>query len=155
MMPKPRRLLARHDDAADGQIGVAVDVRVDHGAVVHLVDVIAGQDDDILRIGLLDAVDVLIDGVGRAFVPVFVDALLRRQHIDVFAQFAAKEAPAGGEVAVEALRLVLRQDEDAAKVAVDAVGKGEVDDAIESAEGHGRLGAIAGERVEASALAAR
>ena len=50
--------------------------------------------------------------------------------------------------------LVLGQDEDAAEVAVDAVGEGEVDDAVEAAEGHGRLGAVAGQRLQAGALAA-
>ena len=52
-------------------------------------------------------------------------------------------------------RLVLRQDEDAAEAAVDAVGQGEVDDAVEPAERHGRLGPVAGERFEPGALAAR
>ena len=145
--------LARHGDAADGQIGPALDVGADHAAVIHLVNVIAGQDEDVARIGSLDGVDVLIDGVGGALVPVFVDALLRRQHFDVFVQFARQEAPAGADVARQAAGLVLRQHEDAAKIAVDAIGEREIDDAIESAERHGRLGAIAGQGFQPRALA--
>ena len=68
---------------------------------------------------------------------------------------AAEERPAGGDVAIEAAGLVLGQDEDAAQVAVDAVGQGEVDDAVESAERDGRLGTVARQRVQAGALAAR
>ena len=147
-------LLARHGNAADGQVGVALEVRAEHDAVVHLVDVVAGQDEDVAGVGLLDGVDVLVDGVGGALVPVLVDALLRRQHLDVLVEGAAEEAPASGNVAIEAAGLVLRQDVDAAQVAVDAVGEGKVDDAIESAEGHGGLGPVARQRVEPGALAA-
>src|SRR5262249_41078818 len=104
---------------------------------------------------LLDAVNVLINGVGRAFVPVFVNALLGRQDFDVFVELAAEEAPAGRDVAIEAASLVLGQYQDTAQTAVDAVGEGEVDDAVQPAEGDGRLGAVAGERLQAGAFAAR
>ena len=40
-------LHARHLEAADGHIGAAVDMLLQHQLVVHLVDVIAGQDDDV------------------------------------------------------------------------------------------------------------
>ena len=52
----------------------------------------------------------------------------------------------------QAAGLVLRQDENAAEIAVDAVGQGEVDDAIQTAERHGRLGAIAGQRLQSVPL---
>jgi len=52
-------------------------------------------------------------------------------------------APAFADVAVEAERLVLREDVDVAQVRVDAVGEGDVDDAILTAEGDGGFGAIA------------
>ena len=41
-----------------------------------------------------------------------------------------------------------------AQIAVDAVGQREVDDAIQAAERHGRLGAVARQRLQACALAA-
>ena len=47
-----------------------------HGLVVHLIDVIAGEDDDITRIVTFDDVDVLIHGVRGAEIPfVLGDAL--------------------------------------------------------------------------------
>ena len=42
-----RRLHARHLDAADGDVGLRIDVLAQHQLVVHLVDVVAGEDDDV------------------------------------------------------------------------------------------------------------
>ena len=67
------------------------------------------------------------------------------------AELAVDHAPAQAHVAVQALGLVLRGDEDLAQARVDAVGEREVDDAVGPAEGHRRLGALAGERVQALA----
>src|SRR5262249_11247310 len=114
-------VLERHGQAADGQVQAAVDVRPDHVAVVHLVDVVAGEDEDVLRVGLLDAVDVLVDGVGGALVPVLVDALLRRQDLDVLVHLARQAGPAGADRAVEAAGLVLGPGPDAGPGAVGAV----------------------------------
>ncbi len=75
--------------------------------VVHLVDVVAGEDHDVFRPLFLDGVDVLVDGVGGALIPVLVDALLRRHDVDELAQLAATTIPAEVDVPVEAHRLVL------------------------------------------------
>ena len=154
MTPKLVAFAQRHGNAADGQVRAALQVQADHVAVVHLVDVVAGQNQDVTRVLFLDAVDVLVDGVGGALVPVLVDALLRRQHFDVFAKVPAEKAPAGRDVAIEASRLVLRQDQHPAKTAVDAVGEREVDDAIKPAEGDRRFRPIASQRVQPCPLAA-
>jgi hypothetical protein len=47
----------------------------------------------------------------------------------------------------------LRQDHDPAKAAVEAIGKREIHDPVLPAKGHGRLGTIARQRLEASSLA--
>jgi hypothetical protein len=57
-------------------------------------------------------------------------------------------------VAVEGQSFVLGEDVDAAEVGVEAVGKGDVDDAVHASEGDGGLGAVAGERVKAFSGAA-
>ena len=101
----------RRGDAADGQIGLVVQVCLDHVAIVHFVNMVAGQDENVFRIGFLDAVNVLVNGVGRALVPVLVDALLGRQHVDVLLELAAEKTPAGGNVAVQAAGLVLGEHE--------------------------------------------
>jgi hypothetical protein len=119
-----------------------------HLAVVHLVDVVAGEDDDVRGAQAVEDVEVLEDGVGGAAVPVLlVDALLGGEEVDELAHLAAQEAPAALQVAQEAVRLVLGEHGDLAKAGVDGVRQGEVDDAELAAEVDGWLGAAVGERV--------
>ena len=68
----------RHPQGTDSQVGAMFFVMVDQAAVVHFVNVIAGQDHDIFGALFFQGVDILIDGVGGALVPVFVDPLLGR-----------------------------------------------------------------------------
>ena len=141
---------------ADRQIGAAFDVPLDQLGVVHLVDVVAGEDHHVLRPLFLDRVDVLVDGVGGALIPVLVDALLRRDDFDELAQFAAEVGlPAEVDVPVEAHRLVLGEDEVLSHPAVKAVRQGEVDNPISPAEGDCRLGPIPGERLQPRAFSPR
>ena len=55
---------------------------------------------------------------------------------------------------VQRRRVELRQRVDLVDARVDAVGHRDVDQAVVGAEGHGGLGALLGERVEAGAGAA-
>ncbi len=91
---------------------------------------IARQDDRVAGDGLLDRVDVLVDGVGGPLVPHLGQALLGRDHLDVLAELAAEELPAQVDVPVQAGGLVLGEHQDLAEVGVDAVGEREVDDPI-------------------------
>ena len=137
------RFHARHLDAADRAIGAAFRVVRDHARVVHLVDVVAGQHDDVFRPDRADDVEVLEHGVRRAAVPVGAfHALLRRPQVDEFVEFAAQETPAALQVAQQRVRLVLRDDRDAADAGVQAVGQREVDDPVLAAEVHRRFDAL-------------
>ena len=122
-----------------------------HFLVVHLVDVVAGQDQDELGLLVLDNEPVLVDRVGRALVPVLADALLGGQGEDVLADFGVEDVPAAPDVAVQGVGFVLDQDDDVAQPGVDAVAEGEVDDPVFAAEGDGGLGAVRRQRVEALA----
>ena len=54
-----------------------------HGIVVHFVDMVTGKDENVVRIPLLDERNVLVDGIGRAFVPFTgLSGLVRRQDED-------------------------------------------------------------------------
>ena len=66
---------------------------------------------------------------------------------------AAHDVPAFADMPVQRQRLVLGEDVDPAQVGVDAVGKRDVDDAVDAAEGDGRLGAVASQRIEPLARA--
>ena len=58
----------------------------------------------------------------------------------------------GADVAIEAQRFVLGEHEHAPQVGVNAIGKGDVDDAVQAAERNGRLGAVARQRPQPFAL---
>ena len=151
-----RRGMYADRQGADGQIGAAFDVALDQFGVVHLVDVVAGENDDVFRPFLLDGVDVLIDGVGGALVPVLVDALLRGHDLDELAQFAAEIAlPAEVDVPIEAHRLVLGEDEVLSHAAIEAIREGEVDDPVSPPEWYSRFGSIAGKGVKPQPLSSR
>ena len=147
--PSSRDWLLGHREAGDGQVGLALAVEGDHLGVIHLVDVVAGQDQGVARGGLLDRVDVLVDRVGGPLVPVVGDPLLGRDHLDVLVELAGEELPALVDVPVQADGLVLGEDQDLAEVGVDAVGEGEVDDPVDPAERDGRLGPVAGQGLQA------
>ena len=62
---------------AERRAGAALAVEAQHLRVVHLVDVVAGQHDQVPRVLAQDRVEVLVDRVGGAEVPVLADPLLR------------------------------------------------------------------------------
>ena len=152
---EPLGLGPRHGQAGDRQVGPVVAVGVDHPRIVHLVDMIARQDDRVAGGRLLDRVDVLVDGVGRPLVPHLGDPLLGRDHLDVFPQLAAEELPPHVDVPVQAGGLVLGQHQDLAEVGIDAIREGEVDDPVDPAEGDRGLGPVPREGLEAGPPASR
>ncbi len=82
-----------------GDFGVFGHVVLDHAGDVHAVDVVAAENCDHVRPGLLDEVDVLEDGVGSALVPGFVlGAHLGGHRDDKVALEEAGELPAFAEV---------------------------------------------------------
>ena len=148
-----RRFLRRNFKRGHGHVGAGIHMLLEHFLVVHLVDVVAGKNDDVARVLAADGINVLVNGVGGSEIPVGGDAHLRRQDFDEFAE-AQQLRPALADVPVERKRFVLRQNEDAAEIAVDAVGKRDVDNAVDAAEGHSGLGAVARQRPQPFALPA-
>lgn len=144
-----RDLAGTDGEGSDGDLGPAVDVLLEHEGVIHLVDVIAGEDEDVLRLLGPDGVDILVDGVRGSLIPGLGDALHRRQDLDKVAQLIGSEgSPALADVAIEGERLVLGEDVHPAKVRIDAVGEGDVDDAVLTGKRYSRLCAIACQREE-------
>ena len=70
----------------------------------------------------------------------------------IFTQLGVIDVPAGADMAVERVRLVLNQDGDFPQSGVQAVAERKVDDAVFSAERDGGLGALFGERMQPFAL---
>ena len=101
------RLRGRDLDRAHRQHRPAGDVDVEHLPVVHLVDVVPGQDDHPARPLALQRVQVLVHRVRGAEVPVLPHPLLRGEDLDELAELGVDDAPAHADVPVQALRLVL------------------------------------------------
>ena len=115
---------------------------------------IAPQHHDVFRCMAVHDVDVLEQGIRRALVPFFRQALLCRQDFHELADLRAQETPGALQVTDQGMGLVLGEYADAAQAGVDAVGQGEVDDAVLAAEGHGGLGPPLGQPLQSRALAA-
>ena len=125
--------------------------------VVHLVDVVAGQDED--RVGgiVLDLIEVLEHGIGGPPVPLGAAPAGDVRLAQANAALVPVEVPRPAEpdVVVERARVVLRQDDHVRDVRVHAVGQGEVDDPVLAAERDGGLGALLRQDREPLALASR
>jgi hypothetical protein len=100
----------------------------------------------VLGLFAADRVDVLVNGIGRAHVPVGARPLHRRHQLIELAQLLRHNPrPPFADVPVQRQRLVLGQDINLAQPGVDAVGERDVDDAVMPAKRHCRFGPIARE----------
>ena len=149
------RVLARHFEHADRDVGILIDVLLEHELVIHLVDMVAGQDHHVLGVIALDDVHVLIHGIGGAVVPLrLAHALTGRQNIEAFVALGAQKVPAALQVANQAMRFVLRGNADATNAGVEGVGEREVDNARLATKIHGRLGPSIGQFVQSGSATA-
>ncbi len=117
----PRCLFCRDFDGRYGYLRAGVHMLLQHAAVIHLVDVVAGQNENELRALAPDRINVLVHRVRRALIPLLRHAHLRRQYLNVIAE-PGQRRPARANVPVQAQRLVLRQNENAPQVRIDAIG---------------------------------
>ena len=146
--------LHRHLHATDSDVRAAVDMLLEHQFIIHLVHMVARQDDHIFRRIAFDDVDILEDRVGRAFIPLaFRHALAGGQDVEAFIAFRAKEVPAALEMPDQRMRLVLGRNADAPDAAVERIGQGEIDDPGLAAEMHCGLCAPVGQFGKATAPA--
>ena len=94
-----------------------------------------------------------INGVGGTLIPLLRNTHLGWKNFDKFTE-SHEGRPARAGVTAEAERFILRENENSAESGVNAIGKGDVDDAIESAKGDGGLGTVSSKRPEAFTLTA-
>ncbi len=147
-----RCLAAWYLDTGHRHLGAEAHVIEQHGGVVHLVDVIPCQHHDVLGTVVTDDVDVLVDGICGAAIPVhLVHPLLGGQQVDELVHLVAQERPARLQVAQQAVGLVLGHHTHPADAGVDAVGEHEVDDTEFAAKVDGGLGAVIGQLLQAAA----
>ena len=147
----PRPVIA----SIHGNVRAGIHMLLEHAAVIHFVNMVARQNKNVFGALAADGINILINRVGGASVPVGGHALLRRQQLDELAESTVEKAPAALHVADQALRLVLGADADAAHTRVDAVGERKIDDTKFAAEWHGGLCAPVGQWSETAAAAPR
>ncbi len=98
----------RHGHRPYSHIGLSAHMELNHLHIIHLVNVIAREDQGIAGHVLLEGIDVLEDCIGRALIPAIPDALLCRDVIDELSHGIGKERePALLDVAVQGVGFVL------------------------------------------------
>ena len=88
-------------DGGEGDVGAGILMLLEHEFVIHFVDVVAGENQNVLGLLGADGINVLVNGVGGALVPLVADPLHGRQHFDEFVDLAADDVPAFADVAVQ------------------------------------------------------
>src|SRR4029077_5907361 len=129
-------------------IGAFGDQPMEHLRIVHLVDMVAGEDEHIVRLFIVEQKKVLIDRVGGTLVPFFADPLLGWNRGDEFAEFGVKDVPARANVTVERVGFVLDEDSDFSKPGVKAIAERKIDNTIFPAKGNRRLSPMFSEGLE-------
>ena len=106
-------------------------MRIEHGAIVHAIERVAGKDHHVLRVVRLDVVEVLRHGIGSARVPraTFLRGI-RGQDGYAGAQLVEVPGSTGTEVGMKLIGTILGEHADGVDAGVRAVGQREVDDAI-------------------------
>jgi hypothetical protein len=146
--------LLRHGDSGDRHPRVPGHVEVDHAGDVHAVDVIGPEDGHHVRVGLLDEVDVLQDGVGRTLVPCFaLRTHLRRHRDDEVGLQDSAELPSLAQMLEQRLAAELGEHVDRVDSGIDEIAEDEIDDPVLASEGNRRLGAFSSEGKQAGSLA--
>lgn len=125
----------------------------EHGPEVHAVELVAGENEYVANAVFFEEANLFADGVGGALVPVgAIESLLGGEDFD---EAVVEEVEVIGlaDMSMEADGIELGEDVDAADIAVDTVGDGDIDEAIFATEWDGGFGAIFGEWEKACTFA--
>ena len=123
-----------------------------HLTDIHLVDVIAAEDADVIRGAQLHKTQVLIDSIGGTVVPTFAHPHLGRDGVDKPPRDTGQVPPLF-HVQIEGLGFELGQYIDTQEVRVDEVVEHKIDQPITATEGHGRLASGDGQGLQPCAFA--
>ncbi len=135
----------------DRDVGLLRFVRVDELAVVHPIQMVAGEDEIVVSLVLGEVAGRLAHRIRRALIPVrIVRRLLSREDFD---EPAREDVQSIGirNVAVERGRIELRQHVDSPDVGVQAAADRDVDQSVFAADRDRRLGTPGGQWKEPGA----
>jgi hypothetical protein len=143
-------VFAGDGDSSNRDVALRRDMLVEHVAVIHAVELIAAEDDEVFKTAVEEIGEVLADGIGSALIPARVRGRLLRGEDFHEAARELIELVGRLNVAMQRDAVELREHVDAAQAGVDTVRNRDIDDAIFSAERHCGFAAVFGEWVEPS-----
>jgi hypothetical protein len=149
-----RRILDRNGDHRDSDVGVLLTMVADELVIVHPVEMVACQNEDIARFPARDPRHLAANRIRRPLVPVGTrQRLFRRKDLDIA---VAKDVELIGsvDVAMEGCREKLGEDKDTRDARVDAIADRDVEQPVLAADGDGGLGPLLGQWVEAGSAPA-
>ena len=123
-------------------------MRLEHRRKIHPIELIAGEDQHVLDIPVLDTTDIAANRIRRSLIPLGVlHRLLRGKN---FYKSIAKTVKHIGvsNMSVQTHRHKLRQDINPPQAAIDAVGNWDIDQTIFPGQRNRRFGAIAGQWIK-------
>ena len=127
-----------------------------HLGVIHLINVVAGEDHNIVGIIEIHKADILVNGVRSSLEPLALlsAALVGGQNISAAVPAVQIPRAAGADIAVELEGLVLGQHAHSVDAGVGAVGEGKVDDPVFAAKGDAGFCHVTGQGIETGTLPA-
>ena len=97
-------------------------MEVQHGFIIHLIDMVSGEDQNIIGIIGFHVTHVLIDRIGGTGIPVGVfDALIGRKHHDTAVIAVKVPRHADPDMGIQPERLILSQHTHRVNTGIDAV----------------------------------
>ena len=152
--PHAGRLFGMYRQRRDGDVCVLIDVRLEEAAVVHPIQMIAGENQVVIGLVPGKVPLRLAHCVGGALKPVrVVRCLFCRDDVDE----AARERVhviALRDVMVQRRRVELRQHEDAAEIGVQTVADRDIDQPVFPADGNRGLRPLLCQRKQTGSLTA-
>src|SRR5690554_1730632 len=126
-----------------------------HGAIVHFVNMVAGQDQHVLGFMAANNVEILQYRIRSALIPGGFNALLGGKQFHKLVKLTTHEAPPPLDMANQGMGLVLGNDPHLGNAGVNTVRQRKINNPEFSAEGHRRFGAPLGEIMEPGTTPAR
>lgn len=129
-------------DCRHRDIGPVHDMVADHLADIHLINMVAAKNRDIVGVGRFNKVQELIDRIGGAFEPLFAVAVgFRRNRVKELAM-TDQPRPELFDMLVQRIGAVLSQDIDLLDTGVEQIVQNEIDDFVFAAERDAGFGAV-------------
>ena len=127
-----------------------------HVGVVHLIDVVAGENHHIVGVEAIHKIDVLVNGVGGTLVPAgfLVVTLVGGQNLGAGMGLVQIPGLTVADILIQLQGLILGQNANGVDAGVDTVAQRKINDTVFAAEGNGRLGGFLRQNLKPAALAA-